>query len=192
MPNRAANEAGFAFLTVTSHIEQGHSGGLLVLNANGRPLEFHCTAAIKPTKAQEILFGPTLREYLFGEQIAATLVEKTSSQISLVLTDCTDCHSLRALIDVPLIYVHDTEAEADTHPSNRGEQAGTDAPIGSQQSWRRFSHEGYQLSVCDRDRRDEQEFCTRIADASDHLDLIEPFARVHEAIAEALSPGRAA
>ena len=42
----------------------------------GRPLEFHCTAPIKPNRAQEILYGPTLEPFLYGEQIGQTLLER--------------------------------------------------------------------------------------------------------------------
>ena len=56
--------ACLGFLTVVEHAELGLLGGYLLLNAAGRPLEFHCTAPVKPNRAQEILYGPTLRPYL--------------------------------------------------------------------------------------------------------------------------------
>src|SRR5262245_21892116 len=52
------------FYTVVAHEQHGLFGGLLVLNRNGRPLEFHCTAPLKPNRAQEILYGATLESYL--------------------------------------------------------------------------------------------------------------------------------
>ena len=57
------------FLTVVTIPDQGLVGGYLVLNAAARPLEFHCTTPVRANRAQEILYGPTLRPYLFGEQI---------------------------------------------------------------------------------------------------------------------------
>lgn len=45
------------FLTVVEHKQHGLFGGYLVLNQVGRPLEFHCTAPVKPNRAQEILYG---------------------------------------------------------------------------------------------------------------------------------------
>ncbi len=39
--------AALGFLTVLEH-ESGLTGGYLLLNTLGRPLEFHCTAPIKP------------------------------------------------------------------------------------------------------------------------------------------------
>jgi hypothetical protein len=64
------------FLTVVEHDLHGLFGGYLLLNETGRPLEFHCTAPVKPNRAQQILYGPTLKPFLYGEQIGATLVNK--------------------------------------------------------------------------------------------------------------------
>ena len=64
------------FLTIREYEELGLIGGYLVLNVNGRPLEFHCTAPVRPNRAQQILYGPTLEPFLFGEQIGQALVSK--------------------------------------------------------------------------------------------------------------------
>src|SRR5437762_13939904 len=55
------------FLTVIESADLGLLGGYLLLNATGRPLEFHCTASVKPNRTQEILYGPTLKPHLYGE-----------------------------------------------------------------------------------------------------------------------------
>ena len=62
-------------------------GGYLVLNATGRPLEFHCTAPVKANRAQQILFGPTLESFLYGEQIGQTLVAKSGLAPLAIYTD---------------------------------------------------------------------------------------------------------
>ena len=62
------------FLTVVENETLGLIGGYLLLNAAGRPLEFHCTAPVKPSRTQEILYGPTLRPYLLAEVIGQALV----------------------------------------------------------------------------------------------------------------------
>ena len=46
------------FLTVLEHPQHGLFGGYLLLNLAGRPVEFHCTAPVKPNRAQQILYGP--------------------------------------------------------------------------------------------------------------------------------------
>ena len=70
----AKTPAALGFLTVLDHPQHGLMGGYLVLNAAGRPLEFHCTAPVKPNRAQQILYGPTLEPFLYGEQIGQALI----------------------------------------------------------------------------------------------------------------------
>jgi hypothetical protein len=75
------------FLTVVEHPDYGLFGGYLILNTAGRPLEFHCTAPIKPNRAQQILYGPTLESFLYGEQIGQTLIGNGSKPPLVVCTD---------------------------------------------------------------------------------------------------------
>ena len=63
-------QPSLGFLTILEHEEHGLVGGYLLFTTAGRPLEFHCTAPVKPNRAQQILFGPTLESYLYGEQMA--------------------------------------------------------------------------------------------------------------------------
>ena len=67
------------FLTVRKHPSRGYFGGFLVLNVLARPLEFHCTLPVQPTRAQQILYGATLDEFISGEQIARALILKAKS-----------------------------------------------------------------------------------------------------------------
>src|SRR4029450_11711246 len=48
------------FFTAIAVPERGFVGGLLVTNHLGRPLEFQCTAPVRPNRTQEILYGPPL------------------------------------------------------------------------------------------------------------------------------------
>ena len=90
------------FLTICNYSESGFSGGYLVLNAAGRPLEFHCTAPVKPNRAQEILYGPTLQPFLFGEQIGQTLLSRSKLGPLLVVTDCEPALAVRPYCDAPV------------------------------------------------------------------------------------------
>jgi len=64
----------------------GATGGLLIVCDRGRPLEFHCTEPVRTSRAQQILFGPTLRDYLCGEQIGGALLAKAKLPIGVLLT----------------------------------------------------------------------------------------------------------
>src|SRR3569623_1369678 len=91
--------------------QHGLFGGYLVLNSNGRPLEFHCTAPIKPNRAQEILYGPTLEPYLYGEQIGQTLIAKSQTQPTLVCTDLAPVLAVRQFVSPPVALVLDVPVE---------------------------------------------------------------------------------
>ena len=93
------------FLTVISDAQAGLFGGYLVLNWAGRPLEFHCTAPIKPNRAQQILYGPTLEPYLYGEQIGRALVSRSQHTPSVICTDVAAALALRAYVDWPMVFV---------------------------------------------------------------------------------------
>lgn len=111
------------FLTAIEVPERGFIGGLLVTNHFGRPLEFQCTAPLKPNRTQEILYGPTLVPYLLGDLIGRTLIEKVSVKPHLVLTERDDLLTLRDLISIPVACVSDlppaSEAVAAERPQHR-------------------------------------------------------------------------
>lgn len=94
------------FLTVKDDARRGLIGGYLVLNVAGRPVGFHCTAPVKPNRAQEILYGTSLRTYLYGEQIAQTLIGTAAqSNVVTILTNTPEVLAAREFTDSPIIYV---------------------------------------------------------------------------------------
>ena len=160
----AAKSPAIGFLTAVEHGEFGIFGGYLILNAAGRPLEFHCTAPVKANRAQEILYGPTLRDYLY-EQIAPALLAKAKVTPALV---CTDVKSLRVDADMPLVMIH----------ADEDQQAGGDAATF------RLGANWVSLPA---QRADEQ---PTVEDrwqqlSAGQLDLREPFGRIREALEEA-------
>ncbi len=93
------------YLTVIDQPKLGLIGGFLVLNPAGRPLEFHCTTPIKPNRAQEILYGSTLEPFLFGEQIAKTLIARSKVPVAYVLTDVAPALAVQDFVEIPVLYV---------------------------------------------------------------------------------------
>ena len=101
-PNEKESLPALGFITVVKSRELGTMGGYLILNRNGRPVEFHCTAPVRATKSQHILFGPTLEPYIFGEQIARALTVRATISPRLILTDRAGVMALRPLIAIPM------------------------------------------------------------------------------------------
>ena len=84
---------------------RGVVGGFLVLNLVGRPTEFHCTAPVRPNRAQEILYGATLEGFLCGEQIARALVGRSKTEFAAILTNNPNMLTAGNSLNAPLAMV---------------------------------------------------------------------------------------
>jgi hypothetical protein len=162
------NAAALGFLTVTEHAELGLFGGYLVLNASGRPLEFHCTSPVKPNRAQEILYGPTLRPYLYGEQIGQTLIAKAKNDVAIVCTDQPGCLAAREFIERPLVLLLVEQIDL------------SGVLLGA-----RFDLGRNAAAVAAQYSADEEQARAAIGQLHEGIDLLEPFARIREALEEA-------
>ena len=102
----ASNEPlRLGFLTAIHLDHRGHVAGLLVTNKYGRPLEFQCTAPVRPNRAQELLYGPTLVPFLLGELLSKTLVERITIKPHVVLTDMSEILDSRPHVSLPVACV---------------------------------------------------------------------------------------
>ncbi|MDY0170690.1 MAG: hypothetical protein RBS80_29380 [Thermoguttaceae bacterium] len=204
MRQAASNSTSIlGFLTVVEHPEQGLFGGYLLLNHTGRPLEFHCTAPIRPNRAQRILYGPSLGPFLYGEQIGATLVRHAKAAPLAVLTDCEFALAVREHIEPPVALVLPPDSgsvqtpESDETPAHSirfdGAHAGADAlrPHRTADGELILFEVGpHQLAVPRQCEADRNALADRLAQLPAALDLAEPFGRIHEAIAEARKAAR--
>lgn len=187
-----SSQGALGFLTVLEHEQQGLVGGYLILNTAGRPLEFHCTAPVKANRAQQILFGPTLDSYLYGEQIGQTLLAKGSVAPLAVCTDVERALSVRPYVSLPVALVLSDEKESAEAPkaAQRESSWRVDRPHRAQAHMHAFELGRNRLAVgpdCDDDRRT---ISTRLEGLAG-FDLSEPFERIREAIEEAHKVARA-
>lgn len=176
----------FGYLTVVDDPAHGSCGGYLVINEQGRPVEFHCTAAVCPSRAQQILYGPTLRASLLGEQVAPALVSKAKSQVAIVLVNQPECLEVQRHTGQRVVLINEgLERAASSVLTAR-------VPAGNPNSdAQRFLFPEMQLElrssigvVCE----DVNSLLQRLAET---IDLAEPFERIREAIHEAQQIGRA-
>ena len=188
------------FLTVVEHPQHGLFGGYLVLNLAGRPLEFHCTTPIKPTRAQEILYGPTLEAYLYGEQIGSTLLGHAKTAAWMVCTDREPVLSLRDLVDFPVALVLPPEPASQSASIGAPDDAPSateshkvlrvDQPHPSGPRLLTFELGQNRLALSPQKSDDRQRLVDRLKTAAASLDLWEPFTRIREAIEEAQKAAR--
>ncbi|NIL96315.1 MAG: hypothetical protein GTO26_02970 [Planctomycetales bacterium] len=173
--------AAIGFLTVVRDQRHGLCGGYLIVNPAGRPLEFHCTAPVRPNRAQEILYGPTLDEFLYGEQIGRTLVQRGGVQPALLCTDALPMMSLRPLISQPLaLLLPSVEPQTEESPLRYRVDPGQEGPPEA----RMLNVRGGRMTTAPAHPSD----LATIADllpGLDELDLAEPFERIRAAIVEA-------
>ncbi len=198
------------FLTVIDNRQHGLFGGYLILNLAGRPLEFHCTAPIKPNRAQQILYGPTLESFLYGEQIGSTLLGHAKLNPLVICTDREPVLSLRDLVDVPVALVLPPE-EAQAVQSVSGEVPSTtqqrkledsataegvskleactmfraDAAHGRSPRLITFDLGRNRLALSPQKADDRKRLAEQFGETAGSLDLWEPFTRIREAIEEA-------
>ncbi len=68
-------------------IDEKYTGGLLVVDQAGIPLEFKYTEPIVPSQLQRILYGKSLESYLYIEVIGKNLLQKAENKCEIYFTD---------------------------------------------------------------------------------------------------------
>ena len=187
--DNAKSKSALGFLTVLEDPRDGLFGGYLQLNPTGRPLEFHCTAPIKPNRAQRILFGPTLEPFLFGEQIGQTLVNKARVKPQVLCADREPTLAVREFVSMPVVLVlpsedGPTDAAPPPNATFRIDAAHGSPPLIG------FRLGRNRLAVPDAGSGAAEQMTDRLAKLCDGFDLAEPFQRIREAIAEARRGGQ--
>ncbi|MEM7457531.1 MAG: hypothetical protein AAF456_24570 [Planctomycetota bacterium] len=177
MANDDVSEAEpvIGFITIEHVPELGHCGGLLLLNAIGRPIEFHCTAPVPENRAQRILYGRTYQTFLYCDQISLALTAKAKRRADILVTDCVEIIPLGRHSQAPVLCISNPEDQLETiqDPETAGFESG-DIRFWSVESDRQ------QISAA-------QELCRKFVTS---LPLDEPFERIRQAISEARTVAR--
>jgi hypothetical protein len=187
MPNETPNqETTFGYLSVINSADHGYFGGYLIVGPLGRPLEFHCTAPVRPSRAQQILYGPTLEPFLLGEQIAGAMLDAAKLKPRLILTNCEATLHARSRISSPMVQLCGTsqppgESSNSTNASTAF-PANSSASTGPNES---FSVETFEFILPIGFESDQVEATRLLTDLVRQIDLAEPFGRIDEAIREA-------
>ncbi|MFM7291976.1 MAG: hypothetical protein ACKO6B_12215 [Planctomycetia bacterium] len=163
----------YGFLTAVESAAHGVFGGYLLVDPWGRPLEFHCTAPVKVSRAQQILFGSTLQSHLHGQQIGGTLLTEATVTPDVVLTDLEPMLHVRSHTHLPVALVRGGSAAAPAVGSGNG-LGGSHFIVGE-------AH----VSPHSSDAGREAELRERLEELAAAVDLREPFDRIRAAIDEA-------
>ncbi|MEX0612017.1 MAG: hypothetical protein WD738_18180 [Pirellulales bacterium] len=185
-----SRETTFGYLSTVHTAEDGYFGGYLIVSVAGRPLEFHCTSPVRPSWAQEILYGPTLQPYLVGEQIGGVLLAAAKLTPHVILTNQPAMLAVRPRVGVPMALIVSADESVGGRDGEAAFQSGAASsgngtPRLSEPSYGQFRVGRYELQLPAGFESDEQAVVESIGLASRHLDLVEPFGRIHDAIREA-------
>jgi hypothetical protein len=172
--NIALATSNLGFLTVL-HEASGFLGGYLVTNNWGRPLEFRLSTAVQPNRVQQILYGGTLKAYIYGDLIGKTLVDKAGTPAQFILTDCEPVLEMRLSVDVPVAWVASKDDFLDSHlPDSK--MAAAVPERGPVHCHSRFP-------------KDADLIHEALGRLDRMIDLSEPFTRIRDAISEARKMG---
>jgi hypothetical protein len=172
LPQQGTAPLNVGFLTVQQEPSGGYLGGYLVTNGWGRPLEFRLSTAVQPNRVQQILYAGTLEPYICADLIGKTLVEKTSAQPGLIVTDRESVLDLRLRLSVPVIWLASGEVRATIGTLLRPEAPGRVTLYGHG----RFPDDAEAVQMI-------------LKRVEGSIDLAEPFTRVREAMSEARKMG---
>lgn len=176
----------FGYLTVVDDPAHGFCGGYLVLTQHGRPVEFHCTAPATPSRAQQILYGPTLRASLYGEQVGPALVGKAKSPVAVMLVNQPECLELQRHTGVRVVLIDESISGAIGSAGASDGVRGTGRASGAPQLLL-FPELLDEIRLISTDGDEEIEPLLELLARS--IDLAEPFERIREAIYEAQQIG---
>jgi hypothetical protein len=193
MSESLERQTTFGFLSAIESAEHGYFGGYLVISSAGRPLEFHCTAPVFPSRAQRILYGATLASYLLGEQIAGSLLAAGKLTPRLILTDLADFGLTRQKGAAPQVLVRPNTGQRSrsipgepTGDNLAASICGSAAVYGDHPLWGDpFTIPNCLLQLPVGFESEHDTIVELLDSLRQRVDLLEPFERIHEAIREA-------
>lgn len=166
-------ETTFGYLSALEFPGTGFLGGYLLISPLGRPLEFHCSAPLQPSPAQQILFGPCLRNYVVGEQIGGALLAAAQTTPHILLVDQVASFFLRSQMTVPVACWQSSLHRVESTEADRCASGDV------------LSVAGHHWSLAPGYESDRDRVVACLTQLSTHVDLPEPFTRIQRAIREA-------
>ena len=180
----------FGYLDFLEDPALGVTGGYLIVSATGRPLEFHCTAPVLANRAQHILFGPTLRPYLLGEQIGTALVTRAKLKPTVLAIADRDQLAAAGAGSPPVVFIE--RATTDSSSSSSVPSAPSSESTGDTRSEEnsQCAEPSTLASTDEQPDAHQGETSQREKDNADHwrqLPAIEPVVRTLETDVDALA-----
>jgi hypothetical protein len=159
-----------------------YRGAILVTDEWSKPLEFRCTAPVRPTQLQRTLYGKSLLPHVLTELIGEPLISSVREEPQLILIADEAYFDVRHKISAPVIRVNRPVIRVD-HPDNSKNTKKEQPPSKSlllQSASGKFAQvevEAHWKFADDLELSGE-----RLRDLFGRWDLIEPFKRLAEGL----------
>lgn len=168
-----------AYLIAGTIDEESWSGGLLVTDEKGLPLDFRYVEPIRPTKIQKLIYGGALQRYLIIEAIGSTLLKDSISKAKWIFTSEQLLLELEKGNGVRFIALNKGDAEplmtvGEWHVEEPGTVSIQLAPSGPP----------YVLKFNADDDDTTEKIASEISSIAKELDFSEPLGRVGQALEE--------
>ncbi len=153
--------------------KEAYRGAILLTDEWGKPLEFRCTAPVRPTQLQRTLYGKSLLPHILTELIGAPLISSVREKPQLILIADEGYFDVRHKVSAPVIQVtrvngSGAETKSKTKSLLLQSASGKFAQVAIEAHWR---------FAADLDSSGD-----RLRDLFGRWDLTEPFQRLSEGL----------
>ncbi len=173
-----------AYLLARDVSDETWTGGLLVTDSHGLPLDFRYIEPIRPSRLQKLIYGSALKRYLLLDAIAGTLLKAANPNVEWVFTSD------------PILLELDGQVHGRFVAIGNGEKK----PLSEVGEWRadaigritlQVTSTGTPVTLSFNSETDEQteQIAGELAELARELDFAEPLLRVGEALKEICQNG---
>lgn len=160
-PGKDTCDLVLCYLTCPQDSAKAFVGAIMLTDYRARPLYFACVSPVRPTKMQRMLYGPTLTEHLKVDVIGTKLLGTVPQVPDVLFVDAPDLIVMRRVAEFPTAFLEKNE-KADP---GSGTLSTLRYDTGSNTA-------------------DDEVIGQIMATLESYVDLVEPFARMTEALKE--------
>jgi hypothetical protein len=153
-------ELVLCYLTCPTDASNGFLGAVMVTDERTRPYHFSYVTAVRPSKMQRLLYGSTLTEHVKVDVISSKLLKGLSLVPSLILVDSPELVKSAKISQIPTAFVSKNEKE-----DNNNSLTGL-------------------IYDCGEYNENQEQVGKLLAQLETHVDLLDPFMRMREALKE--------
>ena len=168
-----------AYLVSKAIDDESWTGGLLVTDRRGLPVDFRYVEPIKPTRIQKLIYGGALKRYLLMDAIAGTLLKASGSKADWIFTGENELLELETPSSGRFVVIEPGgrepfDSRGEWHLTGVGKIA---LQVGA-------SGQPVHLTFNSADEKETEKIADELAELSREFDFTEPLRRVREALTE--------